>query len=474
MTLAWIGVLALGLAGSGASPSLKLAKGRVNEGIACLRDATQTYSVYVPRAYDPARSQPALLVFDPRGRGTFAAEIFRPAAERFGWLVVSSNDTRSDGTLERNMKALAALWPEVNERYASDPKRIYAAGFSGGGVLALLLGLQTGGLAGVIDCGGRLPEGAQLEKAAFAHYGAAGRFDFNHLDMSEVDAFYARLGRPHRLEEFEGAHEWMPPGLAQRALAWLEVVAMKDGARPRDDEIVRGLFADDLDAAARLEQSARWLEAARLYESMLASFEGLHPLDEARAGLKRSAADGRLEAARREQRRADDLERQARRRMAAAFDGLRFAEGPISLAAFRGPARIDELRKDAAGTGVVADAARRALEMLFVQASFYVPKELLARGERAKAALALQLATELRPESAFAHYSHACALARLGDRKGALAALERAVANGFNNVEQLGADTDLEPLRGDARYHALLKRLREALPETAQPPTPPS
>jgi predicted esterase len=472
MRAAVIGLLVLGVVPRAESAAPKLTKGQLNEKIACLRDPTQTYSVYVPLSYDPNRRHPALLVFDPRGRGTLAAEIFRPAAERLGWIVISSNDTRSDGPMDPNTKALAALWPEVNERYATDPKRIYAAGFSGGGILALSLGLRTGGLAGVINCGGRLPESLSLEKARFAHYGAAGRFDFNHLEMAGIDVLYERIGPPHRLDVFEGSHEWLPQELATRALSWLEVVAMKDASRARDEQVVRTLVADDLAAGARLEESARWVDAARLYESMLRTLDGLYPLEEIRARLAQLAAGGRFEAARREQRRADELERQALRRMAIAFDSLRAAEGPVPPAAFRGPVKLDELKKKAAGTGVEADAARRVLEAMFVQTSFLVPTEFFAKGERAKAALVLQVAAELKPEAALVHYNLACAFARLGDRKSALASLEEAVAQGFQSLAQITEDPDLAPLRDDARYRALVERLSSAQP-SPRPSTPP-
>ena len=93
-----------------------------------------------PAATRPRGRWPALLVLDPRGRSVVAASLFREAAEAHGWILLSSNDTRSDGPAEPNVKALQALWPEVHERYATDPRRIYAAGFSGTGMVAWDLG----------------------------------------------------------------------------------------------------------------------------------------------------------------------------------------------------------------------------------------------------------------------------------------------------------------------------------------------
>ena len=121
-------------------------------------DPTAHYTLYLPASYDPAGKQPLLLIFDPRGRARMAAELFREGADRYGWILVSSNDTRSDTGWEPNAKALAALWPEIS-RLAIDPRRVYATGFSGGAIVAWVLGHQTGGLAGIIGVGGRLGPG---------------------------------------------------------------------------------------------------------------------------------------------------------------------------------------------------------------------------------------------------------------------------------------------------------------------------
>ncbi len=47
--------------------------GRLVQDLKCASDPTQTYSLYLPSEYDPERSWPVLLVFDPRGRSVVAA-----------------------------------------------------------------------------------------------------------------------------------------------------------------------------------------------------------------------------------------------------------------------------------------------------------------------------------------------------------------------------------------------------------------
>ena len=109
----------------------ELATGELIEGVRCAADPSQTYTLYLPSGHSSERQWPGLLIFDPRGRSVQAAELFRDAAETYGWVILSSNDTRSDGPADPTTKAIRALWPEAHEHYSIDPRRIYAAGFSG-------------------------------------------------------------------------------------------------------------------------------------------------------------------------------------------------------------------------------------------------------------------------------------------------------------------------------------------------------
>lgn len=58
-----------------------------------------------------------------------------------------------------------------------------------------------------------------------------------------------------------------------------------------------------------------------------------------------------------------------------------------------------------------------------------------------------------------AQYNLACAYAQMGRKTEALAALKESVANGYNNVDWLQRDGDLEPLRGEAGYKELVSKM---------------
>lgn len=220
--------------GSAATPAVltSLERGVLHERIATTPDPTQSFTLFLPTAFDPARRWPLLLVFDPRARGRLGAELFAPAAERWGWIVASSENTRSDGDFEVNRRAVNAMFPDLVARLPVDERRIYATGFSGGAIVAWILGQSTGRLAGVIAVGGRPVEGHDRLPPSFDVWIEAGRTDFNYQPSLQLAALAAKGDRAHRFEVFEGRHEWFPPEDAARAVAWLELAAARDGTAP--------------------------------------------------------------------------------------------------------------------------------------------------------------------------------------------------------------------------------------------------
>ena len=108
-----------------------LPRGTLVERVVCAGHPEQAYALYLPKSYTPERRWPILYAFDASSQGRSVAALFQGAAERYGWIVVSSWNTASDGPMEPNFKAMSALWADTHARFAIDESRVYAAGFSG-------------------------------------------------------------------------------------------------------------------------------------------------------------------------------------------------------------------------------------------------------------------------------------------------------------------------------------------------------
>jgi poly(3-hydroxybutyrate) depolymerase len=168
--------LAAAQAPAAAPGEVAVVRGGITPRIVCASDPRYSYALYLPKDYAPGRPWPLLYIFDPRGRGAFAAELFADAAAAHGFVIASSNDTRSDDPTAPNAAAVTAVWVDTHRRIEIDPKRVYAAGFSGTARLAARLGLTTrGAVGGAIAAGGVLVYlGASMKPGPFGLWGARG------------------------------------------------------------------------------------------------------------------------------------------------------------------------------------------------------------------------------------------------------------------------------------------------------------
>ena len=351
----------------------------LQENVVTKADPAQTYTLILPDGYDPAKTYPLLFVFDPRGRGTMTAELFRDAAEELGWIVISSNNTRSDGPMEPNERALQALVPEAFGQYSVDRNRVYATGFSGTTLLGWSLAVK-GIVAGVIGVGSHPLDPLPAREFKFAHYGFAGDADFNNSLMRQIDA--AIVNAPHRFESFPGRHQWPPRELVRDALVWLEVLAMKENRRARDDAFIAKAFARDATLAAALPP----LESLRRYRAIVATYDGLHPIDDAKAALARLEKDPAVKREREAEAKWDAFEERfltdAFKRLATTIAELRADPSADVKGHFLRELRVAEMKKRAGREGAEGRTARRILANMHVQMSFYLPREFETRGEK--------------------------------------------------------------------------------------------
>ena len=69
------------------------------------------------------------------------------------------------------------------------------------------------------------------------------------------------------------------------------------------------------------------------------------------------------------------------------------------------------------------------------------------------------------PALSDAHYQFAAGLSILGRKDDSFRQLDAAVKAGFDDADQLSTDDDLKPLRGDARFAALVDEIKKKQPQ---------
>jgi len=349
-----------------------IATGAIVDKIVAASDPEMTYAAYLPAFYSAERRWPVIFVMDPRRRGAFAAELFRDAAEQFGWIIISSNNTESDNENAPNERSLRAMLIDSESRFSIDEHRIYFAGFSGTANFAFFTAEKLA-VAGVIGCSGWLAPAFKAHDPGFPWFGTAGDTDFNYPETKSIDDRLAAGGAAHRFESFAGPHRWAPKELLVDAVAWMELQAMKRRTRDTDAALVAKLLARDV-AAAQGETDP--LRAMRRYESIARTFERLTDVNaySERAAEMRNSPEGARALA--EERSAIALENSYRDRLPRVYDSfLRHDDVPsaAALAQFLGVPQLQKLGKESSRRGA---AAKRVLESIYVQAAFYLPQQV--------------------------------------------------------------------------------------------------
>ena len=118
------------------------ALGQIIDPVAVEQDTDESFALYLPTTFNKNELAPVVFIFDPSAQGKSALQHFIAASERYGYILIASNDSKN-GPYQLNFDIANRLFSKVFERYNIDPKRIYTSGFSGGARLASTIAVLT-------------------------------------------------------------------------------------------------------------------------------------------------------------------------------------------------------------------------------------------------------------------------------------------------------------------------------------------
>jgi len=442
--------------------------GEIVPRVSAQADSAQAYALYVPRDYDASRTWPLVILMDPRGRAQIPLRLVAAAAERLGFLVVSSYNTRSDGPAEPNVTALNALLQDVPRRWSVNGERVYLMGFSGTARFAWeaaerlpdnVPGIVGVGAGPVVNDPRRVLL-MTLQGLPFDYFGSVGNLDFNFHEVLALETRLEARSIPHRFEIFDGPHAWPPAQVMDRALTWLELRAVARGLAQRPQTWTDSVFVAWHGEARRLEADGQLHAAWRAYRSLVRDFRGVADTDAAEARL--AALEGSAQV-----RRTRAALEQSERRLASwderyreVSQGLREGELP-TLDQLLDRLDVGELL-EGASSEEDADEVRsyqRILELLFVRTSFYEPRAYRAAGDLERAILMAQVAEAVKPKHPQACLTLAELYAQLARFDEAVTWIERYAESPTASAATLRSDSLLAPIRGHPGFRAVLERL---------------
>jgi hypothetical protein len=443
--------------------------------VVCSADSKQSYALYLPTSFSGARTWPIIYVFDPAARGQVAVETIKPAAEKFGFIVAASNNSRN-GPMGGSSAAMKAMWQDTQQRFPIAEQRRYVAGMSGGARVATSIALSCQDcVAGVIANAAGFPFGTEpIRNMKFAYYAAVGIADFNYGEFVDLRRKLDTADARYRIRIFDGQHGWAPPEVWIEALNWMDMQAMSAGTIPRDPSRVQQTFGSALASAREFESQNNPLAALREYQSLVRDFRGLadvNALASAETSLAELARNKAVKAAEKAEASALDQQAQMTGSLSSQIQAIGAGDrDQVDVVDLK--ASIADLKKRADGyqnsKDLKALVVRRALGQLVVEAYESGQRNLEEKNYRAAVAY-FDLVAAGSANPAWAHYQRARAYAMLADRKKMLAELRFALANGFHDASALDT-AEFQAFQTQPEFQALAAEWKLAAEKEKEKP----
>jgi len=252
------------------SQELTLRKGQIIDSIAVKDSIQESFSLYLPTAFNTKEEWPVLFVFDEKGRGKQSLAMFREVAESEHYILAASNNISDTITISKNVLITGRMISKVNAILPLNKNRIYTAGVASGGRVANLMPIFFKDIEGVISCGASLANVELLAaKNPFHFIGIVGKEDFNYSSLLSDEKILNRLKFPNNLLVSNSTDKWPEKKLLKKGLRLFTLSAMAKGFVPKDTTYIENSYQEDLAFINELRKNKKMLLADRAFTEML-------------------------------------------------------------------------------------------------------------------------------------------------------------------------------------------------------------
>lgn len=264
-----------------------LQKGKVIDSVICADDSSQIYALYLPTKYDTTKKWPIIYFFDPHGVGNLPVLLYKDLAEKYGFIIAGTYNSKNGMQWEGGSEKVAMeFMTDTRMRLSIDNSRLYTCGFSGGAMVASMVAINEGGIAGVITCGGSMPTDQRL-KQPFCYISFVGEKDFHYVSVKQLDKLLDSTSLSHQLVVFNGKHQWPPISIIEQGFQWLDADAMRTKTIPKNDSIIKSIRDKFIKEAADWNKRKNIILEYYTYKKLLNFLHGLDDLSTYADRIKR-------------------------------------------------------------------------------------------------------------------------------------------------------------------------------------------
>ncbi|WP_439883380.1 TPR end-of-group domain-containing protein [Pontibacter sp. MBLB2868] len=444
----------------------RLETGKLIQRVQTITDTSQSYALYLPTTYEPSEQWPIIYIFDPAARGALAASKFRYAAEKYGYIVVASNNSRN-GDWSYVEDAMAAMAEDTHRRFSINEMRKYSSGFSGGARAAVYMALKTREIVGVIACGAGFPQviGGPANPA-FDFAGIVGDKDANYYELHVLYNELEKQPGNELLITFDGGHQWPDSTLVAQGVAWLELQAMRHNLIPQKPAFVAEYINQVKEKIAEEKNPAeRYFLVKQLYNSVV----GLTDVTTLQGEVQNLEKSAEVKQALTKRREIEALEGELWKKYSQALSSITPAisvSDTVNLSnRYDSPKWWQNELKDIQKRALRLDAQEGSLLYERIKSYIWIAAvesfEQAWRMEQLDQALQyLQIAGVVRADSPEPYFYLAKIYSKQRKYKQALKSLEEAVKRGMTRYELITEDDLFEPLQKRKGYDELITQMR--------------
>ena len=447
-------------AASGAVGQGTFAPGKIIDRVTVEADKAQSYSLYLPSGFDGKIKFPIIYVFDPGARGSVAVKVFAEAAEKYGYIVAASNDSRNGLGGDELMGIFNNISDDTHRRFPIDDTRIVMAGFSGGARVASIFAYSCKCAFAVIGGGAGFWQNVEVGKLPFVYFGTAGYDDLNYFELRSLSEKLSASSVPYRIDYFDGPHQWMPASMVETALTWVEVQAMRSNRRPKEEALIERSFKQQTNRAEELLAAGKYIEAEAAFRAIVRDYAGMRDTSSSNEKLKNLTGSPELKKALKADRdEAAEYERRSKEFYGYAQNLNDPEQRRATLSQIRTAGEGVRSRADAKEDSASRRTARRLLDGIYISSIEAASASVRTRRSFTDGLNILELADAMRPRNAYVSYLRAQLFAIEGQKKRAMEALSKAVEFGLKDRQRIESEKAFESMRNSPEFQGLLSKM---------------
>jgi predicted esterase len=409
-----------------------------------LSDSGQSYYIYSPTPAHELIATPVIIFFDPHGSGSLPVEKYRKLADKFGVVLVGSNDSKNGQNISESTQIANNIISDLSTHLGLNNTNICLSGFSGGAKVALYTGYNNSKINNVIYSGGSIPFSANHPIHLL---GFAGTEDMNYTDLLQFSNATSQTNpEANQLVEFHGKHEWPDTVTFRKAFYWLTFQTWRQYPSTHDTAVIVDFKRETDKSISILEKQNAPLNAYLECQTAISFLNGLSDVTGYKNNMANLASTATFKAQQQVENETFQKEASEKQTLMSAFqlqDGGWWYK------------TINHYKSSS------SPSDKRLLGFISL-ACYSYSSQLLARNDTAGAAHFLSIYALADPTNTDQLYFNAMLYAQENKPEQAIMYLSKAVENGFKDWQKIESEPVFTPLRGYESYSRLVTFLKKS------------